>query len=110
MLLPQPRRKPGRTSSTPHLETPEEVKRSEEFDQALVSRARRRQEEVAADRARFELNRDRTIFGFELVLVALVVAVGAVALAKGSELMPLVMLGGGGVGGVAAIVKRRPEA
>ena len=109
MLLPQPRRKLSQTHSAPPLETPEQVKRSEERDQALSGRARRELEEVVADRARFELSRDRIVFGFELILVAVAVAVGTVALVRDPELMPLVLLSGGGIGGVAAMVRRKPE-
>lgn len=48
------------------------------MDQALAARARRIQEEVAAERARFELMRDRIVFGFELVLAVITVALAVI--------------------------------
>ncbi len=108
MLLPQSPKKSKQVDLPPPLETPEECRRAEERDEALTKRAKRREAEVAADRASFELTRDKVTFGIELALaVVVLMAVGAV-LAFNPELIPAVLLGGGGIGGVAAFLKRRP--
>lgn len=86
------------------LETPEQARDSEARDQALTVRAKRRQEEVAVERARFELTRDKIVFSFSLML-AVVAAVVTVAVHP--ESIPIALLGGGGLGGLAAVALRR---
>jgi uncharacterized membrane protein len=98
----------SRLDPRPQLETPEECHRSEERDQALTSRAKRLREEVAADRDRFELTRDKIVFGLELALALAMLLVAVIVIALNPELAPFVLLGGSGIGGVTAAVKRRP--
>ena len=89
--------------------TPEQRRSSEEVDRALVSRALREREEVATRRARSEHNRARIVFVFELVLAVVVCLLAVGVLWREPELMPLFLLGGGGLGGVATLLRRRPE-
>lgn len=107
MLLPQARKKSRQSDPALSLQTPDQVRQAEERDRALTRRARRRREEVAAERARFELTRDKIVFGFELVLTAIVVAVTLVLSALNSSLVPAVLLSGGGVGCFATLTRRR---
>lgn len=81
MLLPHPHRKAKEVEEPARLASPEECQRSEERDRALVSRARRRREEVAANRARFELTRDKIVFGFQLVSAAIALSAAVISLA-----------------------------
>lgn len=74
-------------------------------DQALITRAKREQEEVAAERAHFELTRDKIVFGFQLALAVVMTAAVMTALALNPELIPMAVLGGGGVGGL--LLRRR---
>lgn len=74
-------------------------------DQVLTSRAKRKQEEVAAERARFELIRDRIVFGFQLALAVVITVAGMTVLALNPELIPMALLGGGGVWGL--LLRRR---
>lgn len=107
MLLPQPRKKSNQADSAP-LGTPDQVRQSEEQDQALACRAKREQQEVAVERDRFELKRDKIIFAFELLLAAIVVIAMLVALASDPGLLLTLLLGGGGLGCLAAFFRRRP--
>lgn len=109
MLLPQPRRKSRKVDPAPRLETPEQVRSSEALDQALTTRAKRQQEEAAAERARFELTRDKIVFGFELTLAVLMATALVITLALDPGLIPLALLGGSGVGGLVAVARRRSE-
>jgi hypothetical protein len=106
LLLPQPNRKSRQVETPPRLETPEQVRRSEERDQALARRAQREREEIAVDRARFELTRDKIVFGLEMVVATLVVVAGLVAALRDPGTLPLLLLGGGGLGGVVAFFRR----
>jgi hypothetical protein len=107
MLLPQSPKKSKQVDLPPPLETPEECRRAEERDQALTKRAKRREAEAEADRARFELIRDMVTFGFELALAVIVLIVAAVVMASNPELIPVALLSGGGIGGIAVFRKRR---
>jgi hypothetical protein len=107
LLLPQFRKKSDHAEAAPGLETPDEVRQAEERDRALISRARRRREEVAVERARFELTQDKIVFGFELGLAAVVVTVTLVLSVLNPDLLPAVLLSGGGVGCLASWSKRR---
>lgn len=107
MLLPQSPRKSKQVDLPPPLETPEECRRSEERDEALMKRAKRREAQAAADRACFELTRDKVTFGIELALVVAMFVAAAMVLAVNPEQIPMVLLGGGGIGGVAAFRRRR---
>ena len=108
MLLPQSPKKSKQVDLPPLLETPEECRRAEEQDQALTMRAKRREAEAAADRARFELSKDKLIFSLELALAAVALVAVVVFLAINPELIPVTLLGGGGLGGFAALLKRQP--
>lgn len=106
MLLPQsPKSK--QVDHPPPLETPEDCRRAEERDKALTRRAKRREAEASADRTRFELTRDKIIFGIELVVSLTVLIAAAVVLSLNPELIPLALLSGGGIGGVAVFRKRK---
>jgi len=106
MLLPQSQ-KSKQVDLPPPLETPEECRRSEERDKALTRRAKRREAEAVADRTRFELTRDRIVFGIELVVSLALLMAAAVFLALNSELIPVTLLSSGGIGGVAVFRKRK---
>jgi hypothetical protein len=68
---PRHRRSIKQVEPPPRLETPDQVRRSEERDRALTRRAWRKQAEVAAERARFELARDRIVFVLWLLATAI---------------------------------------
>jgi hypothetical protein len=108
LLLPQHRRKSKQVDIPPRLETPDQVRRSEERDRALARRAWRKREEVSAERARFELARDRIVFGLQLILAAIGFLAVAVALVRDPDPMWLTLIGGGWIGGAVAIKRRRP--
>lgn len=108
MLLPQSPRKSRQADSPRPLETPEECRRAEERDQALTKRAKRREAEAAADRARFELSRDKVIFGIELVVAPVMLVVTVLFMAFNPELIPVTLVSGGGIGGLLAFFKRKP--
>lgn len=101
MLLPPFRKKSDHPEAAPGLQTPDEVRQAEERDQALTSQARRRREEVAAERARFELTRDKIVFGVELGLAAIVITVTLILSVLNPHMLPAVLLSGGGVGCLA---------
>lgn len=107
MLLPQPHKKSKQVDLPPLLETPEECQRSEERSRARWQEIQAQREEVAADRDRFELTRDKIVFSLELALALVMLAVAAIVIALSPELAPFVLLGGGGIGGVTAVLKRR---
>lgn len=88
----------------PRLETPDQIRQSEERDRALARRAWREREELSVNRARFELTRDKIVFSVQLVLAA----VGVVALLEDPGLVPL-LLAGCGIGSLAAIKRRRSD-
>jgi hypothetical protein len=105
MLLPQSAKSKQRDLPPP-LETPEECFRAEERDEALTRRAKRREAEALADRARFELTRDKIVFGIELIVSLTVLVATAGVLALNPELVPMALLGGG-IGGVAVFRTRK---
>lgn len=107
MLLPQSPKKYKQVDLPPQLETPEECRRAEERDRALTKRAKRREAEAVADRARFELTRDKVVFGFELVVAGIVLIAAVRGMAFNPELIPVALLSGGGVGGSVALLKRK---
>jgi hypothetical protein len=109
MLLPQSPKKSKQADLQPPLETPEDCRRAEEQDQALTTRAKRREAEAAADRARFELTRDKITFSFEVAVTVVALMTAVVVLALNPELIPVALLGGGGIGGVVAFLKRNPS-
>lgn len=108
MLLPLSPGKSKQVDLPPPLETPEECRRAEERDMALTTRAKRREAEAVADRVRFELTRDKIVFGFELAVAGIVLMGVVLALAFNPELIPMALLGGSGIGGLAAFLKRKP--
>lgn len=72
------------------------------------------QEEVAIERARvavkrdcFELTRDTIVFVFQLALAVIMLLAAVLAIALNPDLVPVMLLGGGGIRGVAAVLKRR---
>lgn len=107
MLLPQSPKKSKQVDRPPPLETPEECRRAEERDQALTTRAQRREAEAAADRTRFELTRDKIVFSIELVVSLIVLLAVAAVSVLNPELIPVALLSGGGIGGVAVLRKRK---
>ncbi|HWO46753.1 MAG TPA: hypothetical protein VNM41_01735 [Solirubrobacterales bacterium] len=108
MLLPQSLKKSEQKDHLPPLETPEDCRRAEERDEALTKRAKRREAEVVADRASFELARDKVTFSIELALAVVLLIAAAAGLALNPELIPVALLGGGGIGGVVAFLRRKP--
>jgi hypothetical protein len=109
LRLPQSHRKPVQLEAPPLLETPEQVRRSIERDQALCIRAQREREKIAVERDRFELTRDRVYLGVELVLLVIVLLVAAGLWLTAHETAALYLLGSGGIGGgVGLLVRRRP--
>jgi uncharacterized membrane protein len=107
LLLPQPHKKSKQVDRPPRLETPEKCQRSEERSRARWQEIQVQREEVAADRDRFELARDKIVFGLELALVVVMLLVAVIVIALNPALAPVVLLGGSGVGGVTAVFKRR---
>ncbi len=114
MLLPQPSKKPKQSELPPQLDTPEQVTRSIEHDHALTVRAQRQQAEsaavssrVAAKRDRFELTRDQIRFAFELIGVVVALIVMTIIVISKPELLPVTLLSGGGLGGIAAALHKR---
>jgi len=105
-LLVPPRKK-SQPDPPPRLDTPEQIHHSEARDRALITRAQREQEETAANRAQFELIRDKIVFAVELLVAIALATAALVASLRDPELIPLLLLSGGGVGGVAAFVRRR---
>ena len=101
MLLPQHRRK--FTQDPPQeLETPEQIQRSIERDRALIFKTRREREEIATDRVRFELNREKMLVGIAMAaLIAL-----AVVLILNPQLIPVTLLGSGGLKILADLLSR----
>jgi uncharacterized membrane protein len=110
LLLPQPHKKSKQVDLPPRLETPEECQRSEARSRARWHEIQLQREEVAADRDRFELARDKIVFSFELALAVIMVLAAVIVIALSPELAPFVLLGGGGIGGVATVLKRRSAA
>ena len=89
-----------------HLYDSEEIGRSIERDQALIVRTRRQREEIATDRDRFELTRDKIYLGVELISAS-VVLVSALSLCLvGHFFWGLTLLGGGG-GGLGWLLRKR---
>lgn len=106
MLLPSPRRKLDQLEAPPPLETPEQVARSIERDQAFSVRTRRQREQTALERDRFELTRDKIIFGSELIGAVIALIVLVVLLAFNPELLPITLLSGGGLGGMGILLRK----
>jgi hypothetical protein len=92
----------------PRLETPDQIRRSEARDRALAQRAERRRAELSVDRARFELTRDKIVFGVQVAFAAAGFLAVVVALVEEPGLVPLV-LAGSGIGSLAAIKRRRSD-
>jgi len=107
LLLPHAHRKSPQADPRPRLGTPDQVRRSEERDEALSRRAERRRKEIAVERDRFELTRDKIVFCFELVAAAVLLVVLISQATSDPGLLRLLLLGGGGLGGVATLVRRR---
>lgn len=107
MLLPSPQRKSDQLEVRPQLETPEQIARSIERDQALSIQARRRREQTAAERDQFELTRDRIYLGVELVVIVLLLVIAVASLIAGQHGIAGVALGGGvGLSGLVAVLHR----
>jgi hypothetical protein len=107
MLLPQSPKKSRQVVPAPPLETPEECRRAEERDEALTKRAKRREAEAVADRASFELTRDKVLFAVELTVSLLVLLAASIILALNPVLAPVTFLSGG-MGGIALFRQRKP--
>lgn len=114
LLLPQSDKKHRSSEALPQLETPEQVRRSLQRDYALGIRARRiqeenraRGEEVAADRARFDLVREEVTFGLEVLVVVAILLIAVFLYIDGNTVLALLVLGGGaGFRGLAATLHR----
>jgi hypothetical protein len=111
LLLPQSDKKHRAAEPLPQLETPEQIRRSLQRDHALGVRARRiqeesraRAEELAVDRARFALTREKVYFGLEIFFLVLIVAL--LWLYGNTVLALLVLAGGAGFRGLAPIFHR----
>ena len=111
LLLPQSDKKHRAAEPLPPLETPEQVRRSLQRDYALAVRAHRiqeesraRTEEVAVERARFALVREKVYFGLEIFFVVLIAALLCI---YGNTLVALLVLAGGaGFRGLAPTLHR----
>lgn len=90
----------------PQLETSEDCRLSEERDQALMIRAKRRREEAAADRSCFDLTREKIIFGFEVTLTAASLMAFLVLLVVNPALLPLGLSGSSGCGSLLLLLRR----
>jgi hypothetical protein len=112
MLLPSDDKKP-REPALP-LDTPEQIKRSEDVDGARERRAQRRIVENEAEageienrRSSFRLTRERIHLAVGLFLLALLLAAGVGLWIHGEASDALHLLGAtGGLGGAGAMVRR----
>lgn len=107
MLLPSPHKKSDQLQASPQLETPEQISLSVERDQALRVQAQRERDEIAVERDRFELDRDKVVFGFELIGAVLALIVLAALSVFNPELLPITLLSGGSLGGVGILLRKR---
>jgi hypothetical protein len=109
LLLPQLHRRSGQVETAAPLETPEQVARSIERDRALSIRARREREQTSSERDRFELTRDKIVFGLQAGLAIVVLAAALIILVINPELIPVTVLGGGALNKVARVLCKRPS-
>jgi len=90
------------------LASQEDVDASLERDRALTSRALRQREEIANAHLRFRLWREKVYLGFEVLAFTLPFVLAAWLWLSGDETIAVVLLGGGaGFGGLAALLHRR---
>jgi hypothetical protein len=108
LLLPQSLKRSRQTDREPRPRTATEILGSEERDHALLARAKRAQEEIAVERARFELIRDKILFVLGLALAAFAVVTLTVLLIVDPGALPPGLLSGYGLG-CAALLSRRPR-
>ena len=107
MLLPQSRKRSRQTDQKARPKTAaEEIRGSEERDRALLARAKRAQEEIAVERARFELARDKILFALGLAMSVLGLAALTVLLIVAPDALPPALLSGCGLV-CAALFSRR---
>jgi hypothetical protein len=105
LLLPSPRKKSDQ-EATPLLETPDQIRLSIERDQALITRAQRERNEIAVARDRFKLGCDKIIFGFQLSLAITALVAALIILIINPELVPVTLLGGGGLSKIMRVLRR----
>lgn len=103
MSLSQSRRKSFQEGPASRLEEPEHIPDAEAQDRALVVRAQRRCEEIAAERAEFELSRDRIVFVFELGLATVTSVAFTTLVVIEPNVFSAALLGGGGLGCLRAL-------
>lgn len=107
MLLPSPRKRSDQLEAPLPLDTPEQVARSLERDQALRVRARRQREQTALERDRFELTRDKVYLAVELVVIMVLLVIAVASFLVGQREIAGVALGGGvGLSGLVAVLHR----
>jgi Na+/H+-translocating membrane pyrophosphatase len=115
LLLPQLHKKSKEVEPPPSLETSEQIQLSLKVDHALGVRARRQQDEhnaraaeIANDRARFELTRDKFYFCFEAVVIAVLLVIAVLTWKAGQGGLSLAVLGGSaGFGGLVTLLHKR---
>lgn len=107
MLLPQSQRKTKQAGSPPPLETPEQISRSVERDEALIIQARCKREQIFADRDRFELVRDKIYLVVELAATTILLIIALASFIAGESKLAFSALGGGlGLTGLIATLHR----
>lgn len=107
MLPSQLRKKAVAAPSNTGLDTPEQVARSIERDQALIVQARRERDQIATDRDRFELSRDKIVFGFEFAGTLMILIALLAVVVTDPKFLPISLLSGSGVGGIGLLLRRR---
>src|SRR3954463_2714147 len=90
----------------PRLDTSEDCRLSVERDQALMVRAKRRREEIAADRDCFDLTREKIIFGFEAIITAPRLLAFLVLLVANPALLLLGLSGSSSCGSLLLLLRR----
>jgi hypothetical protein len=94
LLLPPRPRKSKQLGLPPPLETLQDCRLAEERDRALTKRAKRLKSEAAADRARFELTRDKVVFAVELAVAMVALIAMVLALVANPGLIPMALVSG----------------
>jgi hypothetical protein len=116
MLLPSPESRKSKAPDLP-LDTPEQIERWLEVEDALERRARRRivegeadGVEIGNDRSRLGLTRERIYLVVGLFLLAVLLACGVALWIHGETSGALDLLGAtGGLGGAGAMLRRLPS-
>lgn len=106
MFLPRVHKESQQVDLTSRLETPEGCQRSEERSRAQWLEMQVQREELAVGRDRFELIRDKIVFGLEFVLAMTMLLAAVIVVVLNPGLAPL-LLGGSGIGGVATFLRHR---